>query len=108
MHVRTTIAFFMAFMAACFAAIAPLYGQNSASITGTVRDSTGAVLPSAEVAVANVGTGVTLKTTTNSDGDYLVAGLPAAAYNLKISASGFKGFKRKTGGHVGGGDIART
>jgi hypothetical protein len=107
MHVRTTIAFLMAFMAACFAAIAPLYGQNSASITGTVRDSTGAVLPSAEVAVANVGTGVTLKTTTNSDGDYLVAGLPAAAYNLKISASGFKAFEA-TGGILRVGQKARV
>ena len=59
MHLRTTIAFAIAFMAACLAATAPLYGQNRGSITGTVRDATGAVLPNAQVAVTDVGTGVT-------------------------------------------------
>lgn len=75
--------------AACLAATGPLYGQNRASITGTVRDSTGALLPNAEVAVTDVATGVTLKTVTNAEGDYLVAGLPESTYNLKITASGF-------------------
>jgi len=55
-------------MAACLAATAPPYGQNRASITGTVRNSTGAVLPNAEVAVTDVATGVTLKTVTNAEG----------------------------------------
>src|ERR1035441_9743146 len=90
MHVRITIALFMA---ACLAATAPLYGQNRASITGTVRDATGAVLPNAQVVVTDVATGVTLKTATNASGDYLVAGLPAATYNLKVAASGFKAFE---------------
>ena len=66
MQVRTTIAFVLTFVAVCLAANAPLYGQNRASITGTVRDSTGAVLPNAEVAVTDVSTGVTLKTATNT------------------------------------------
>ena len=93
MQFRTKIACVIAFIAASLAATAPLYAQNRASITGTVRDSTGAVLPSAEVAVTDVATGVTLKTATNTEGDYLVAGLPAATYNLKIAASGFKTFE---------------
>ena len=80
-------------VALCFIATASLYGQNRASITGTVRDSTGAVLPNAEVAVTDVATGVTLKATTNGGGDYLVAALPASTYNLKITASGFKAFE---------------
>jgi len=86
MRVRTTIALLIAFTAV------PLYGQNRASITGTVRDATGAVLPGAEVAVTNVATGVTLKSVTNAEGDYLVAGLPESTYNLKITATGFKTF----------------
>jgi hypothetical protein len=93
MQFRTTIAFVIAFMAVSLAATAPLYAQNRASITGTVRDSTGAVLPSAQVAVTDVATGVTLKTATNTEGDYLVAGLPESTYNLKIAASGFKTFE---------------
>ena len=93
MQFRTKIAFVIAFMAGSLAATAPLYAQNRASITGTVRDSTGAVLPSAQVAVTDVATGVTLKTATNTEGDYLVAGLPESTYNLKIAASGFKTFE---------------
>ena len=93
MQFRTAIAFGMAFMAACLVATAPLYGQNRGSITGTVRDSTGAVLPNAQVTVIDVATGVTLKTTTNGGGDYLVAGLPASTYNLKVTATGFKAFE---------------
>jgi hypothetical protein len=107
MHLRTTIAFAIAFMAACLAATAPLYGQNRGSITGTVRDATGAVLPNAAVAVTDVGTGVTLKTTTNADGDYLVAGLPAATYNLKVTATGFKTFEA-TGVILNVGEKARV
>jgi len=90
MHLRVKIALLIA---VSLAAIVPLYGQNRGSITGTVRDATGAVLPGADVAVSDVGTGVTLKTSTNSGGDYLVAGLPAATYNVKITASGFKAFE---------------
>ena len=89
MKIRITIAFLTA---AWLIGVTPLTAQNSASITGTVRDSTGAVLPGAAVGVANVATGVTLKAVTNADGDYLVAGLPAAIYNLTITTSGFKGF----------------
>jgi hypothetical protein len=92
MRSRTAIAFGIFLIAACLAATAPLYGQNRASMTGTVRDSTGAVLPNAEVGVTDVATGVTLKTTTNTDGDYLVAALQAGTYNLKITANGFKAF----------------
>ena len=92
MQLRTTIAFGV-FMAACLAATAPLYGQNRGSITGTVRDATGAVLPNAAVELTDVATGVTLKTVTNAGGDYLVAGLPEATYNLKVAATGFKLFE---------------
>ena len=90
MHSRVTIAILIA---VCLIAGVPLYGQNSSSITGTVRDATGAVLPNAAVAVTNVGTAITLHTKTNSDGDFLVAGLPASTYNLKITSTGFKGFE---------------
>jgi hypothetical protein len=92
MHLRTTIAIGV-FMGVCLAATAPLYGQNRASITGTVRDASGAVLPGAAVEVTNISTGITLKTSTNTGGDYLVAGLPESTYNLKVTATGFKVFE---------------
>ena len=69
------------------------FAQTSSSITGTVRDSTGAVIGGASVTVTNIGTGATQKVTTNSTGDYLVAGIPAGKYNLEISNAGFKKYQ---------------
>lgn len=66
--------------------------QETGSITGTVRDRTGAVIPGAEVTVTSVAQGVARKVTTNSGGDYLVAGLPPGTYDLEISAKGFERF----------------
>ncbi|HTT66206.1 MAG TPA: carboxypeptidase regulatory-like domain-containing protein [Bryobacteraceae bacterium] len=93
MNLRFTTALLITFTAAGVVATLPLQAQNSGSITGTVRDPTGAVLPNAGVTVTNVATNVTHKTTTNGGGDYLVPGLPAASYNLRITASGFKAYE---------------
>src|SRR5450755_76787 len=73
--------------------IAPLLAQNSSSITGTVRDSTGAVVPGATVVVTSVEKGTSLTAKTNGEGDYLIAGLPAGHYNLGVTQTGFKQFK---------------
>jgi hypothetical protein len=64
--------------------------QETGSITGTVRDNTGAIIPGAEVNVTGEAQGVIQKVTTNSNGDFLVAGLPAGHYDLTIAAQGFK------------------
>jgi len=77
-------------LASCLFFCATAFAQNSASITGTVRDATGAIVAGAEVIVSNPEKAISLKTTTNSDGDYLVAGLTAGAYNLSITQKGFK------------------
>ena len=69
--------------------------QDAGSITGTVRDSSGAVVAGAEVKASSPTIGVTRTTTTNSDGDYLAAALPAGAYDLSVSAKGFKVFQAK-------------
>src|SRR5579871_4650344 len=47
---------------------ASAWAQNSASITGTVRDATGAIVTGADVLVTSPDKGVSLKTTTNADG----------------------------------------
>ncbi len=73
-----------------FVAAASLHAQDTGQITGTVRDNTGAVIPGAEVTITSIAQGVGRKTTTNSDGDFLVAGLPQGTYDIAISAKGFK------------------
>src|SRR5579862_2274143 len=93
MQHRTRFGLVVTFLAVCFAATAPLQGQNRSSITGTVRDATGAVLPGAVVVLTDTATGLTQRTNTNADGEYLVAGLPPSTYNLKVTATGFKAFE---------------
>jgi len=82
----------IAVLLAVFAAT-NLNAQDTGVITGTVRDNTGAVIQGADVKISGTAGGIERATTTNSDGDYLAAGLPGGTYNLTITAKGFKTFK---------------
>ncbi|HLY16220.1 MAG TPA: carboxypeptidase regulatory-like domain-containing protein [Bryobacteraceae bacterium] len=66
-----------------------LFAQGTGSITGTVRDNTGAVVAKAEITLTNTGTRTALKTTTNESGDYLFAAIPPGTYDLSVRAVGF-------------------
>ncbi len=70
-----------------------LFGQDTASITGTVTDPTGAAIPGAQVTLANPEHGINRATTSNATGDYLFAALPIGSYNLTVTATGFKKFE---------------
>ncbi len=73
-----------------------VHAQDTASLTGTVLDSTGAVVAGAQVAVVNVEHGIKRTTVTNSAGDYAVAALPApGSYDVTVTAQGFKKFEAK-------------
>ncbi|MGC1438944.1 MAG: carboxypeptidase regulatory-like domain-containing protein, partial [Terriglobales bacterium] len=70
-----------------------LFAQDTASITGTVTDPTGAAIPGAQVTLTSVEHGINRSATANSTGDYLFAALPIGSYNLTVAASGFKRFQ---------------
>src|SRR5258708_20544845 len=89
---RTRLFCGIAVLLAVFAAT-NLNAQDTGVITGTVRDNSGAVIQGADVKISGTAGGVERTTTTNSDGDYLAAGLPGGTYNLTITAKGFKTFK---------------
>ncbi len=78
-----------------FALPSLVMGQETASITGTVRDASGAVIAGADVKVTSTAIGLTRALTTNEDGDYLAGALPAGTYDLVISAKGFKSFSAR-------------
>jgi hypothetical protein len=67
------------------------YAQlSSASVTGIVRDVTGAVIPQAKVVLRNVGTSVERNSTSNNAGNYLFLNVSPGPYTLETSVAGFK------------------
>src|SRR5579864_886547 len=75
---------------ACLLAV-HLYGQSSstATITGQVVDSQGAVIANATVTATNVATGVGRSTRTTGTGDYTIPNLVPGTYNVKVEAAKF-------------------
>jgi hypothetical protein len=72
--------------------LAPLaFSQTSATgaLTGTLKDSSGAVVPNATVTATSIGTGQARTTTTGTDGGYKFGLLPPGDYKLKFEATGF-------------------
>jgi hypothetical protein len=63
--------------------------QNG-QFTGTVTDQTGAAITGAKVTVTNVGTNLSVTTTTNQSGGYTVKELPVGTYKITAEAPGFK------------------
>jgi hypothetical protein len=74
---------------------ASLVAQDTASITGTVTDQTGAAISNAKVTITNSDKGINRTSTTNSTGDYLFAALPIGSYNLSVTAQGFKKYEAR-------------
>ena len=72
-----------------------MFSQGTGSITGTVRDNSGAVVPNASVTITNTQQGTVYKTTTNADGQYLQAAIPPGTYDVNITATGFNDFQTK-------------
>lgn len=73
----------------CMISVA-LFGQDTSSITGTVRDTSGAVVPGASVKVTDPAQGIARTTATDSAGSYLVPALPPGTYDIQVTSQGFK------------------
>ncbi|HEY6468020.1 MAG TPA: TonB-dependent receptor [Candidatus Acidoferrales bacterium] len=64
--------------------------QETADIVGTVTDSSGAVLPGANVTLTNTGTNVSQTAPTSASGDYVFTLLQVGTYTVKVEMKGFK------------------
>ncbi len=79
--------------------------QNG-QFTGTVADPSGAAIANATVSVTNLGTNLTVTTTTSDTGLYTVKELPVGNYKLTAEATGFRTFTNNNVG-LNAGTIAR-
>ncbi len=66
------------------------FGQVTASLSGTVTDPNGAVVPGATVTVKNAATGAEFRAATAGNGTYTVPSLDSGTYKVTIAATGFK------------------
>src|SRR5437868_15039966 len=68
------------------------YAQTTTvgTISGTVRDEKGAVVPKAEVSIQGEGTGTSRTVKSDDNGFYLAPSLPAGLYTVSTAPSGFK------------------
>jgi hypothetical protein len=63
------------------------------SITGTVSDASGAVVPGAKITLTNKTSGDIRRSTTNNDGYFSYSSVPVGQYDLLVSAPGFTRFE---------------
>ena len=71
-----------------FASIAVFAQSDTGSITGTVRDQNGAIVPGASITAKNQRTGEERSTTSNTDGTFSIPALRASAYTLTAATTG--------------------
>src|SRR5436190_514210 len=82
---------FTAAVAACvFFAVNGFAQVVNATLSGTVSDGSGALIPGVEITATQTGTGVVSTAVTNESGTYRFAGLQPGPYQAKASLPGFQ------------------
>ena len=85
---RATVAFALLL----FVAMCAFAQSDNSSISGIVKDPSGAVVANAKVTVKNEGTAFERQTTSNESGFYTVTNIQPVFYEVRIEATGFKAF----------------
>jgi hypothetical protein len=71
-------------------AVHGLAQSDRGTITGTVSDPGGALIPGAKVVATNVGTGVQFSTATTETGNYTIPSVPSGNYDVSVEVQGFR------------------
>lgn len=80
----TRLAVSLALSAAAWAQV------NTATISGTVSDPSGAAIPGAAVQARNLGTNIDHRATTGAEGIFVLPNLPVGRYSVTVEKSGFR------------------
>ncbi len=86
---RGYVCFFVLFIVVHLFALAGVAQVDQGRMAGTVKDSTGAVIPGVSITITNEKTGEERPALTSDRGDYLVAGLKPSTYTVRASLDGF-------------------
>ena len=89
MNIRNILLSFFALI--FFATVS--FAQSTATLSGTVTDPSGAVVPGARVTVHALGTGVDRVVTSDSAGNYTVPSLQPGNYSVSVLSSGFANYQ---------------
>lgn len=81
--------FRLAALTAAFALTAPAQTGN-ATLSGYIKDPSGAMVPAAQIAIRNTATNVTQKTQSSADGRFSVTNLIPGDYAITVQAQGFR------------------
>ena len=76
------------------AACASAQSSGSATLSGVVKDSSGAVIPKAKVTSTHIETGVKAATTTNNDGFFVFPPVQIGNYKVRCEAPGMKAWEQ--------------
>jgi hypothetical protein len=87
---RTTRLLAPLFVLLLLSSVMPAYAQfDTATVLGTVRDASGAVVPSAKVTLTNAGTGISAVKTSTADGNYEFPAIRPGTYVVTAEKDGF-------------------
>ena len=91
-HLRMVVAVVLSFF--CGFAAVPLRAAAGGSISGTVKDPSGAAIPDTAIIIRNVETGTQETVNANAEGFYSFTVLPVGHYEIETFRPGFKPYKR--------------
>ena len=78
----------------CMTAASCLAQVSTATITGVVQDSAGALVPGAQVVVTQTQTNSTAQAVTDPSGVFSLPALPVGPYSMSVTAAGFASYAR--------------
>src|SRR5580692_207390 len=90
LRARASLLFLIGFFSAAIA-----WASVGGSISGTVKDPSGRVVPNAAVIAREVNKELTYRTHSDNSGYYTLPVLPVGRYELEVQAPGFRGYRRK-------------
>jgi len=85
---KVNIRLYLKLLAALLIALCA-FGQGTTSMTGTVSDPSGAVIPGAAMVLENTATGITRETESDQTGTYRFLQVAPGPYRLKVKKGGF-------------------